>query len=80
MAMNGGRARTRLFLGICFPLSPLPFLCTPSLPPPATCSFHEPITMARFLCSSEATGTANKTQLQQGKPLLSTSEQGPFMP
>lgn len=80
MAMNGGRAHARLFPGICFPLSPLPFLHTPSLPPPATCSFHEPITMARFLCSSEATGTANKTQMRQGKPLLSASEQGPFMP
>lgn len=79
MAMTWRRVCTNL-LGICFPLSPLP-LPHQTLPPsPATCSFHEPITMARFFCSSEATGTANKTQMQQGKPLLSTSEKGLSLP
>lgn len=72
MAVNGGAAQgsSRHLLPIKPSRLPLQ-----SLPPPlATGSFHEPITMARFFCSSEATGTANKTQMQQGKPLLSTSE------
>lgn len=48
--------------------SPLPLQTLP--PPPATCSFHEPITMARFFCSSEATGTANKSQMQGQAPAV----------
>lgn len=48
--------------------SPLPLQTLP--PPPATCSFHEPITMARFFCSSEATGTTNKSQMQEQAPAV----------
>ena len=79
-AVNWGRVPTRLFSGICFPLSPLPIPLQTLPPPPATCSFHEPIIMARLFFSSEAAGPANQAQMQQGKPLLSTSEQRLSLP
>ena len=69
-AMNWGRVPTRLFSGICFPLSPLPLPLQTCPPPPATCSFHEPITMPRLFFSSEPAGPANQAQMQQGRPFL----------
>lgn len=67
-AMNWGRVPTRLFSGICFPLSPLPIPLQTLPPPPATCSFHEPITMARLFFSSKPLALLTRHRCSRASP------------